>query len=190
MRKSLYLLLLVSLIACQDDYTPKPMGYFRIGLPEKSYMPINANDCNYTFEINQAANYNLLPEKNCWADVFYPSLKATVQLTYYSLKEKELEGLLKEGQRMAYSHTVKADGMQERFYENPEKDVYGLVYRMNGHVATSTQFYLTDSTDHFLRGVLYFYSSPNPDSLKDVNRFMQGEIIRMIESFEWKNGLP
>lgn len=189
MRKLSLIFVIVTLVACQDDYTPKPMGYFRIGIPEKSYSTLEDNSCNYSFDLNNAAVFKEVANKNCWADVVYPNLKATVQLTYYSLKEKDLEGLLKEGQRMAYSHTSVADGMQERFYDNPEKRVFGLVYRMKGHVATSTQFYLTDSTDNFLRGVLYFYSSPNPDSLRDVNDFMQEEIIQMVESLEWKNGL-
>ena len=189
MRKLNLIFVVLLFVACQDDYTPKPMGYFRIGLPEKSYSPVEGNSCNYTFGLNDAAVFKELQNRKCWADVVYPNLKATVQLTYYDLKEKDLEGLLKEGQRMAYSHTSVADGMQERFYDNPDKKVYGLVYRMKGHVATSTQFYLTDSTDNFLRGVLYFYSSPNPDSLRDVNEFMQEEIIQMVESLEWKNGL-
>jgi gliding motility-associated lipoprotein GldD len=189
MRRLSLIFLVLTLVACESDYTPKPMGYFRIGLPEKSYSTLEDNSCNYSFGLNDAASFKEVANRNCWADVVYPDLKATVQLTYYNLKEKDLEGLLKEGQRMAYSHTSVADGMQERFYDNPEKRVYGLVYRMKGHVATSTQFYLTDSTDNFLRGVLYFYSSPNPDSLRDVNEFMQGEIIQMVESLEWKNGL-
>ncbi len=187
MRKYAFAFVALTLLACGDDYLPKPMGYFRIGLPTKEYAKLKTH-CNFTFDLNTQAEYNPVKNKDCWADIYYPKLKATVQLTYYNFKEKNLDKLLKESQRMAYSHTVKADGMQEKLFVNDDKRVYGLLYEMKGQVATSTQFYMTDSTDNFLRGVLYFYSTPNPDSLKTVNDFMQGEIITLIESLEWKNG--
>ena len=187
MRKYAFSFVVLLLMACGDDYLPKPMGYFRIGLPTKEYAPLE-NDCNFTFKLNTQAQYNPVKNKDCWADIYYPKLKATVQLTYYSFNDKKLETLLQETQRMAYSHTAIADGMQEKLFVNEEKRVFGLLYTMKGQVATSTQFYMTDSTNNFLRGVLYFYSSPNPDSLKTVNDFMRGEIIELIESLEWKNG--
>ena len=187
MRKYAIAILALGLLACGDDYLPKPMGYFRIGLPTKEYTNLDT-DCNFTFNKNIEAQYNPVKNKECWADIYYPKLKATVQLTYYNFEDKKLETLLKETQRMAYSHTAVADGMQEKLFVDNKKRVYGLLYEMKGQVATSTQFYMTDSTNNFLRGVLYFYSSPNPDSLQTVNEFMRGEIITLIESLEWKNG--
>ena len=90
MRKLSLIFVIVTLVACQDDYTPKPMGYFRIGIPEKSYSTLEDNSCNYSFDLNNSAVFKEVANKNCWADVVYPNLKATVQLTYYSLKEKDL----------------------------------------------------------------------------------------------------
>jgi hypothetical protein len=57
---------------------------------------------------------------------------------------------------------------------------------MKGEIATSTQFFMTDSADHYLRGVVYFYSQPNPDSLKPVDDFIADEVIQLIESLQWK----
>lgn len=188
MRRILVLMSVLVLFACGDEYVPKPVGYFRIGLPEKEYVTLDSTGCNFSLNLNKSAEFKMVPDKDCWANVEYPSLKATIQLTYYNIHEKDFESLIREGQRMAYSHTARADGLQEKFFANDEKRVYGICYRMVGPVATSTQFYMTDSTDHFLRGVLYFYSSPNPDSLKNVNEFMQGEVIELIESLKWKNG--
>lgn len=179
-------MLLFAVVGCQDDPLPKPRGYFRIGLPEKAYYVEDTLDCPYQFETNLAAKWDV--KKNCWADINYPGIRASVKLTYYSFDQKPLDQLLKDGQRMAYSHTIKADGMYEQPIVNKEENIYGMLYQIKGQVATSTQFYLTDSTQHFIRGVLYFYSQPNPDSLKPVNNFMKDEIVHMIETFKWKNG--
>ena len=76
--------------------------------------------------------------------------------------------------------------ISEQFFEHPEHEVYGLLYRLQGEIATSTQFFMTDSAAHYLRGVVYFYAAPNPDSLKPVEDFMAAEVVRLIESLEWK----
>ena len=71
-------------------------------------------------------------------------------------------------------------------YLNPELKVYGMAYDIKGSEAASPyQFYLTDSTQHFIRGALYFNFSPNNDSLKPVIDFLQKDVQEMIDSFEW-----
>ncbi len=186
------LLLPASLIflaaSCEDDYQPKPHGYFRIGLPENEYVSLESN-CPYTFEINTAANWK--EKKECWGDVRYPNLKATIQLTYKDVSDpKNLSAVLKESQDLAYKHSVAAQGIGEKLYTNPTDQVYGILYQMQGNAASTAQFYVTDSTHHFLRGVLYFYSAPNADSLKPVNEFMYSEMVHLIESLKWKNSSP
>ena len=186
MKNSWVFILFTLLISCSDAPIPKPMGYFRVGLPDHKYSIAQIDDCPYSFELNSSAR--ILKKENCWSDVEYPDLKATIQLTYHNFDVYNLEKLIDDGRRMAYSHTKVADGMNERIYINHENSVYGILYEMKGQVATSTQFFMTDSTDNFLRGVLYFYSHPNPDSLRDVNKFMEQEIQHMIETLKWKNG--
>jgi hypothetical protein len=58
---------------------------------------------------------------------------------------------------------------------------------MKGRAATSAQFYAIDSSSHFLRGVLYFDCSPQPDSLKPADEFMSSEIERLLETLNWEN---
>ena len=185
MRKlKLVVLTALFLGACEGDYTPKPKGYFRIDMPSAEYQEFNT-DCPFHFDFNKVAS--LKDKGRCWYDIKYPRLEATLQLTYRQVTEDNLDTLLYEGHELAYKHTVKADGIDEKLYIDEQKRVYGLLYQLKGDAATSMQFFMTDSTDHFLRGVLYYYSSPNADSLKPVNDFMRGEMIRMIESLEWEN---
>lgn len=181
----LILSLLLFAGACKEDYQPKPHGYFRIGLPGTTYAPFNTN-CPYTFNLNTEATW--LPKNNCWGDVNYPAIMANVQFTYKPIANAEQLGqILNEAQDLAYKHTVKAEGIGEKLYQNADKKMYGILYSMQGNAASSTQFFVTDSANHFLRGVLYFYSVPNADSLKPVNEYMYNEMVQLIESLEWKN---
>ncbi len=185
MRKiSLMIMVLAGLFACDEEFSPKPKGYFRIDLPEANYQSFD-QDCPYQFEYNTKAGIE--SKGPCWYDIKYPQLKATLQLTYKTVNVQNLDTLLAEGHRLAYEHTVRADGIQEKLYLNEDQRVYGLMYRLQGDAATPLQFFVTDSSAHFLRGVLYYYASPNADSLRPVNEFMQGELTHLIESLKWEN---
>jgi len=177
------LLILVFSSGCDSDYSPKPFGYFRIDTPAKEYQKLS-EDCPYSFEYNKSAK--LKTKNNCWFDIRYPELKATLQLTYREVTDDNLESLLRDGHDLAYNHTVKADGIEEKLFQNDQNRVYGLMYHLKGDVATSLQFYMTDSTEHFLRGVLYYYATPNADSLQPANEFMKGELAHLIETLKWE----
>ena len=187
-RISFLILSLVFLTGCKEENTPKPRGYFRLDVPGTSYSRFTPSGCPYSFDMNSAARW--IDKSRCWGDIYYPSIRARMQLTYKPVTPQNLDTLLRDGQELALKHQVKADGMQERLYENPGKSVYGILYRIQGDAATSTQFFVTDSVNHFLRGVLYFYAPPNADSLKPVNDFMYDETTRLIESLQWQNSLP
>jgi gliding motility-associated lipoprotein GldD len=177
------------LVSCGAEPEPKPYGYFRIGLPQEKHQTLELN-CPYQFDINTAARWEPHREMPCWGDVYYPDLKARIQFTYKPIDAPHTrDQLFKEAQDLAFRHTVVADGIRERSFENPTAKVYGTVYQMVGNAASNTQFFLTDSTGHFLRGALYFYSQPNADSLRPVNEFMFDEIVQLVESLEWKNSL-
>jgi gliding motility-associated lipoprotein GldD len=60
------------------------------------------------------------------------------------------------------------------------------MFKVGGNAATATQFYLTDSVRHFLRGALYFDATPNEDSLKPVNAFLLEDLQHMVNTFKWK----
>jgi len=70
---------------------------------------------------------------------------------------------------------------------NDSAKVYGLIYEFGGNTASSLQFYVTDSTRHFMRGALYFFALPNADSVAPVYDFLKKDIYHMIETFRWRN---
>ena len=89
---------------------------------------------------------------------------------------------------MVFKHAPKAVGIKESYINMPESKVYGIVYTIEGRDAASPfQFYLTDSTDHFVRGALYFNVVPNNDSLKPVIDYIIHDIDFLVSTFSWKS---
>ena len=92
-----------------------------------------------------------------------PRHNATIHLTYKTLNTN-LGSIIEESHKLAYDHAVKSDGIIEKEYRNDKNQVYGILYDIYGNSASNLQFFVTDSTNHFLRGSLYFNTIPNSDS--------------------------
>jgi gliding motility-associated lipoprotein GldD len=184
-------LLLLSIVCfqygCRETPVPKPRGYFRIDLPAKEYRTYDTI-CPFIFEYPVYGNisYNVGKQSEpCWFNLEFPRYKAIIHFSYKSLNNN-LEVILKETYDYAYSHSVKADAITEQPWLDNENKVYGILYDIKGNTASSLQFFLTDSTKHFLRGALYFSSEPQADSLAPVIRFFREDIVHIIETFQWK----
>lgn len=177
------------LVSCSSDYSPKPRGYFRIDLPEKKYQTYSS-DCPYTFDYPVYAQVQ--PDKNrdakpCWLDVSYPDFNGRIHLSYQSINsEKQFNQLIEDARTFAFKHTVKATAIDEAVISYPDRKVYGIYYSIEGNTASSVQFFLTDSTQNYLRGALYFNEQPRLDSIKPVLDFVKKDIDLMIKTFKWK----
>lgn len=174
-------------ISCKKKYTPKPKAYYRIDFPEKAYSNYNT-DFPYSFDHLSSAK--IIEDKskgaeNYWINIQYPEYKATIHLSYKNVDDN-LEAYMEDSRKMAYKHSIKADAIAEQVYLNPKDNVYGMIYRIKGNTASSLQFVATDSTSHFLRGALYFRTHPNQDSLAPVIKYIDQDVIRLMESLKWK----
>jgi gliding motility-associated lipoprotein GldD len=189
--KSLIGLFVISILisSCGSDYSPKPRAYFKIDLPEKKYQNYSS-DCLFSFEFPVYAS--VIPDKNkdakpCWIDVYYPQFNGRVHLSYQSFStRKQFDSLVEDARTFAFKHTVKATAIDEAMISYPEKRVYGIYYSIDGNTASSVQFFLTDSTNNYLRGALYFNEQPRLDSIQPVLDFIKKDIDHMIKTFKWQ----
>tara|TARA_R110001583_G_scaffold15005_5_gene62180 strand:- start:13860 stop:14363 length:504 start_codon:yes stop_codon:yes gene_type:complete len=166
---------------------PKPKGYFRIEFPEKKYEIWNEN---YPFSFEYFKGAQVVKDKSrlaeeYWLNVEYPKYNATLHLSYKEVSEN-LEKYLEDSHRLVYKHAIKADAIDGTNYIDEQQNVYGLVYRIQGNAASSVQFIATDSLKHFLRGSLYFNNHPNSDSLAPVIKYIDKDIVHLMESLKWK----
>lgn len=180
---------LCTLSACDDEdeyYSPKPRGYFRIDFPEKKYK-VYDSICPYSFEIPVYSRVKKATEPNnpCSFNLDFPEFKATLYLGYRPI-DNNIATYLEDSHNFANKHQIKATGLDEIAILRDSAKVYGLLFDIAGNTASSLQFYLTDSTKHFLRGSLYFNSVPNVDSLKIVIEFLKKDVLHLINTTQWK----
>lgn len=172
------------LASCGDgDALPKPSAQLALQYPDGSYQPLEAPYCPFTFTVNEYAR--VLSKRDCSMRIEYPGMDATIFLTYAPVTDN-LTKLLMDGQRLSYKHNKMADVIQDYPYVNKDKKVYGMMYEVAGNAASNAQFYVTDSTSHFLTASLYFYEKPNYDSIYPAIEYVKKDMIKMIESLEWK----
>ena len=188
---------IMSFNSCSDDEaTPKPRGYLRLSFPEKKYVKYDSV-YPFTFEIPVYSNIGNQKEFNAetfWLNLNFPSFNGTIHLTYKSV-HGNIDEFLQESYMYASKHQIKASGIEEQPIARPDDKVYGLMYDIEGNAASPFQFFLTDSTSHFIRGALYFNAVPNTDSIAPVISFIKKDIYHFIETFKWKKedasaGLP
>ncbi len=176
------------LIGCGEaSYTPKPKGYYQITLPKKEYTNYKGN-CPFSFDIpvySEIQDYKSDSSKYCWKNLQFGKFKATVHISYYGLNNDLLKHS-EDSRSLAYRHSIKAQFIDEKIINNPKDKVYGVVYDIGGNTASSFQFWVTDSSMHFVRGSLYFNFVPNPDSLAPVSDFVKQDIYHMINTFKWQ----
>ena len=212
--KSVFLCLMVSflIIACNSEYSHKKTGYYKIILPQHQYQLFNNPDFPYSFEyptygniIKDSTYFDRTPENNYWINLDFPSLNARVFLSYKIIggkvlyKLKQANGSIKDSTGInqfdllvndAFNLTNKNEIMATSISEIPiltSNGLSGMYFKVGGNAATAKQFFLTDSVHHFLRGALYFNSTPNADSLKPVHEFLEEDIHHLIQTFKWKN---
>lgn len=176
-------LIILVFASCGDEVLIKPKAKLRLEYPQQEYHKLST-DCPFSFYVNKEANPYL--KDNCWINLEYPKMKATIYLTYYSI-ENNLDSLLYDAQKLTYSHTIKASSIDDLAYEDSIKKVYGMYYEIGGNAATASQFFVTDTLRHFITGSLYFNSNPNYDSIYPAAMYLRDDIRRIMETIEWKD---
>jgi gliding motility-associated lipoprotein GldD len=181
--------------ACEEyPAVPKPRAYPRVVYPTKAYQPFDANYCRFTFDMPAYAKlerdttfFEGKPGSDCWFNLTIPALSATIHCSYYPVtNRKRFDELLQDAFVMAQKHNVRASYIEEIPVSRPADRVHGMIFNIEGPAASSYQFYLTDSTRHFLRGALYFNTKTKPDSLAPVMAFVKRDIDKLAETLKWR----
>ena len=179
---SVLVFLLFLLMGCEETSFPKPKAQLRLDYTTGEMRTYET--AAFKFQYNSLADVR---QQNAASfQLNYPKMKGTLFLNYKPVKN-DLDILLSDAQKFAYEHVVKADAILEQPYINPEKRVFGMFYEVKGDAASQAQFYVTDSTRHFVTGSLYFYSKPNYDSIYPAAIYLQDDIRRLMESLQWND---
>lgn len=183
MNLKLYLFTLIFsilLISCGNDPLPKPKAMLRLEYPDSPVEMLVTE--KFQFEHNSQAK--IKKNKNSSVTLEYPLMKGSIFITYREVSNNLVE-LLADAQKLSYEHVVKADNITEQPFINEKDGVYGMFYEVLGDAASQAQFYVTDSTQHFVTGSLYFKVKPNYDSIYPAAIYLQKDIRIIMESLQW-----
>lgn len=175
--------------ACSDELSiPKPPTYLRLDLPAHSYKTYQSS-CGYSFDAAKVFQIRDVVDTNgntmCHKDIHMPNLNAVMHFSYIPMKEP-LSTYVNFANDKVDEHKLKATAIEDLQIINKKNNVYGTFFELQGDVASPFQFYLTDSAQRFVSGVVYFNSRPNYDSLRPSLDYLKIDLIRMMESFKWK----
>lgn len=179
------------MISCGEDPIPKPKAFLRLDYPEAKYAKVSSK-LPFSFEKNLLANDRVNIKKagdnaSYGMDIEYQPLKGTIYLTYKKVNKGNLTTYLRDAQNFTQKHTQKADEIIEQVYDNEERKVYGMFYEVGGNAASQSQFYVTDSVNHFVTGSLYFFAKPNYDSILPAADYLKKDIKHIMETIRWVN---
>lgn len=180
-------------LSCNNDYTIKPRGYFKIDFPQKAYQKFDSPSYPYSFEypvygeiIKDSLFFDEKAENPFWININFPRFNGKIYISYKEIGRNKLDSLVNDAFTMSYKqHTYKASAIEPIPFTTPN-NLNGIYFSLKGNTATANQFFITDSTRHFLRGALYFDAVPNEDSLRPVNNFLQKDLQHLINTLQWK----
>lgn len=186
--------ILFLITSCNSNFTAKPQGYFKIDFPKHEYQIFDQPGYPYSFEypvyaqvIKDTSYFDKTPENPWWINVDFPQFSGRIYISYkeIGIGKYNFDTLTKQTYMLTGKHSSKAYSIDDSLINTPNQ-IHGMFFSVGGDVATSNQFYLTDSTKHFLRGALYFDATPNADSLGIVNQFLIQDMKHMINTFKWR----
>ncbi|NOU37628.1 MAG: hypothetical protein HOO89_02865 [Ferruginibacter sp.] len=199
------------MLACNSTYTSKKTGYFNIELPEKKYLLFDEPTMPYSFEypayakiIKDSTYFDTNPENDYWRNIDFVGLNAKIFLSYKKVGGKALykikmhngfykdsvginvyDKMINDAFKLTNKNEDVATSKKDSLFTTAN-NIGGLLFKLGGNAATQRQFFMTDTTKNFIRGALYFYASPNADSVKPVVDFLQKDIDHLIATFKWR----
>ena len=183
------IIILLLSVSCGDDkpLIPKPPTYLRNDFPPHTYKKLSIG-CPYSFELSEAYTYSRVKDSiglTCHLDIDLGKLNGTLHFSYITMVNP-LRDYLEYSLKKVEEHEVKAEGIEDEQFIFPDKKVYGTFFEIKGDVASPFQFYLTDSVNHFVSGVVYFNARPNYDSLRPSLDYLKADLKKLIETFQWE----
>lgn len=199
MRLALFISMITLFAACSGEEElaiPKPRTYPKVNYPERKMVTFQKDYCNFSFEhpdymvFEQDTQFlNTTAKHPCWFNLKMPSLNGEINFTYTDIGGDSLQYNLYEAFKDAYllaeKHNTKALANEDNTINNPAGKVYGVLFNIEGNVASPFQFTVTDSAQHALRAALYFNSQPNQDSMQPVIEFVKNDIVEILNTFKW-----
>lgn len=201
-----------SQVSCNETYTSKKRGYYKIDFPKRQYIKFEREGYPYSFEYPVYASvtkdstyFDTNPENPFWINIDFPGFGSRLFLSYkiiggtavYKIKQADgsykdslginvFDKMVNDAFKLTYKNEAVASSIKDSLMHT-QNGLTGVYFRVGGNAATARQFFLSDTTKNFFRGALYFEATPNADSLRPVLDSLQVDIDHLINTFKWTN---
>lgn len=181
----IFLGLMIVIISCggNDNPIPKPPTYLELDMPDRTYS-MYTDSCNYSFEKPAYFEVNEVRGSECNRDISFGKLNGTLHLSVIDM-DTSLAAYVNYAIDKVGEHKIKATAILDTNIIRDESKVYGTFFELQGNVASPFQFYVTDSTERFYSGVVYFNSRPNYDSILPSLNFVKKDLLHFMNTIEW-----
>ena len=182
--------LILNAYACKEPApVPKPPTYLNINFPDHSYTYVKG-DCPYEFKLASLYKYKTIENSKinpCIQEINLGPLNGSLYLYYIALPSKDsLAEIINFANDKVDEHKIIADKIEFVQIINPKNRVFGTFFELKGNVATNFQFYLTDSSQNFIRGEVLLNCRPNYDSLRPTLSYLKVDLLELVHNFKWK----
>jgi gliding motility-associated lipoprotein GldD len=138
-----------------------------------------ANSFNYREAQKQGSTY-------CTQEIDLGPVNGSLFMYYLNFPNNDsLAEIINFANDKVDEHKIKADKIDFEQIIDKENKVYGTFFELKGNVATNFQFYLTDSTNNFVRGEVLLNCKPNYDSLRPVLEYLKVDLLELVHHFKW-----
>jgi gliding motility-associated lipoprotein GldD len=199
------------ILGCNSTFTSKKQGYYKIDFPKREYIKFDNPGFPYSFEypayagvVRDSTYFDVANQNPYWININFPAFNGKIFISYktiggtsvYKVKtpagykdsigKNTFENMVNDSYNLTYKNDIKAYSIEDSVMLTPN-NISGIFFRLSGSVATAKQFFLSDTVHNFLRGALYFDATPNEDSLRPVNAFLQEDMKHLINTLQWKS---
>ena len=192
MRNYIHLIFIIFL-GCENYLLPKQSGYLRLDYPSPEYATFGVDKPGLPFFFdtnNKLSNISDIDINSETIDfiIKYNALDAQINFQYKSVNSKDhLDAYIIDLKKTIETHSLMANSIRVRDYTLEERNIYGRIFDLSGNVASPYQFFLTDNINNIISGFVYFNIKPNYDSILPAINYIENDIIKLIESFNWNN---
>jgi gliding motility-associated lipoprotein GldD len=164
----------------EEYYIPKPKAMLKMDLPDNNFSIFS--DDKIHFNVSNSAIVN---QSDISYSILYHDYESKIYFSVKNLDNLDLE--IYNFENSISVHEKQGAYIDANIIEDSTENIYGVLCYLEGsNIATSSQFFITDSIQYFVRGGLEFSTSINPE-IEVQNDIMKQEVFKFIQSFKWSD---
>ena len=162
----------------EEYYIPKPLALIKTELPDPTTSSFEDKKISFRY-----SNSSHVIVRNNSYKIIYPNYFSDIYFKLKSSTDLDLE--LYNFENSISVHEKQGANINANIISDEENSIFGVLCFLDGvNIATSSQFFLTDSADNFIIGGLNFNRSISPE-IEVKNIIMKQELLKFIESLYW-----